>query len=143
MRGRATIATMEVYKQMKASRPVTLVRLENTQALIMSKTGNARRVALDMLNPPEDRITATAHVAQARSRQEAPLHAHLAMKDMLNPPEHRTTATAHVAQARSRREAPLHAHLAMLDMLNHYQHKEIATLHVQQASILHQERLNA
>jgi hypothetical protein len=75
---------MEVYKQMKAGRIVTLVGLENIQALLMSKTGNALRAALDITNPLKDRITATLNAVLVRSRQGAPLHAHRAVRDLLN-----------------------------------------------------------
>jgi len=74
---------MEVYRQMKASRIVTLVGLENIQALLMSKTGNAHRVALDITSPLEDRTTATLNAVLVRSRQGAPLHAHRAVRDLL------------------------------------------------------------
>jgi hypothetical protein len=101
---------------MEASRPtqaegiVTLVGPEHLQALIaISPTPNARPVALDITNPLEDRTTATAHVAQARSRREAPLHAHPAVRDMLNHYQHKETATPHAQQANIHLEAPLHA----------------------------------
>jgi hypothetical protein len=96
----AIIATMEASRPTQAERLVTLVGPEHIQALIaISPTPNARPVVLDMLNRMQDRTTVTQHVGQARSRQEAPLHAHLATLDMLNQVEDRTTVTQHVELA--------------------------------------------
>ena len=96
----AIIVTMEVSRPTQAEGLVTLVGPEHLQALIaISPTPNARPVVLDMLNRMQDRTTATDSVGQARSRQEAPLHAHLATLDMLNRVEDRTTVTQHVELA--------------------------------------------
>jgi len=69
---------MDTSRQTQAEGLVTLVWLEALQQAQMQPIPVALRVALDITNPLDDRIIATAHVAQARSQQEAPLHVHLA-----------------------------------------------------------------
>ena len=66
---------------MKEERLATLVEPEHIQAVLMSKTGNARPVVLDTTKDQEARTTATTFVQQARSPGPAPLHARIATTD--------------------------------------------------------------
>ena len=134
---RAIIATTEHIKMKEERAAATPVGPEALQQAQIQPTPVAHPVVLDMLNRVEDRATATDNVGQARTRQEAPLHARIATTANTKTKEGK--AHANRAGLESFQQMTITANpdalLALLDTFKPSQNRTTATESVGRGSI--------
>jgi hypothetical protein len=128
---------MEAFRQMKEERLANLVEPEHIQAVLMSKTGNARPVALDPTKARQARTTATPNVLRERSRQEVPMHARIVTTDntkILQGKAHAKRVGRESLQPISMNRNP-YALIALLDVFKHYKERTRVSMNVHRGRI--------